>query len=647
MGWIRGIEAVINSGWVQFHNDAIADTFDNMTLYVKWDNTEIVNWNKANINSLRAHILPDRFCLLLSDQIAVLVNDDGKVDAQNVQVPVSFPTNIDVVNQTVDWSFAGAVAIDGKTLMENGGSFVKALSRGIYEIPFNVFTTALIFKDGEKAKQYLLTGIYDEEDVVNPPSSPVNKRFYIGSRTYRTNGNKDDKELVAYHHLTIDGNFDAKVGGYVTQDAPYNIHLKQQGLTGIYYEQKTDAELPIIGHSWSSITNDNWTYSDIVQGADGLYFGVYATQNIPIFASESELDDYLNGLRDASGSLNGGGTYRAPEFPIGENVLSTPLNSGSTNDLVLSQVYESDAAGMRALAAKIYDDDTTTLEQILEGLKMYGENPISFMISSYYYPINIDSFITKTSTSTVPFGSYQATLSAPVNKVHSNYTYIDMFNVYFSGAFGDFRDYQSKFYIYLPFVGITSLDTDRYLYQDVSCKCFLDIRTGNIKYFLMIKGGQCLVDTYEGSIGIAMPITGSDNALKARQAVSGALAVYQGVSVGIQSGRGASPTGIISGIGTSINGALDFYQSAPKHVSGNLSSSTAIKDPLAPYLIIEQPEIILPANLRTLYNIPDDSVNMIGTYRGFLMMDNVHLTVTALEEELDEINTLLTSGIIV
>ena len=437
------------------------------------------------------------------------------------------------------------------------------------------------------------------------------------------------------------------VCGYVVKNnGYYNINIViKDGYSTQSIEHRTNGEL-------LNLNNPNHTYTTLIYDdtADTYYIGqILADTNIPLFRSAGDANAYINDTGNPEPVYNGGGSGSG-ENTTGDADAETVMNDTAENGTILSSVYVMTKEQLEAFGGVIYTDNTEIITAIKEGLALYGENPINFVVDCFYIPFDVSTFINTSSVTTIKFGSYVSDLSAL--KVIKNNTLATLATVDIVGAYNDYRDYDFNYYLYLPYVGFTLLDIEMIIYKTLTIKAFFDVRTGNIKYYLF--AGLNLIKTFEGNIRVSMPLASSDKVAQAGQYIKGIDSIVSGsMSTGMEIGsaiatKGASLAGGVGGgIPSIINGAMELQKGAPKSVSGNSSPSTAILDALYPYLIIEKPIYKNASNVRTEYNKPDMSVRKIGDTRGYGIFTDVMLETDADEEERSEILSLLSSGVIV
>ena len=226
----------------------------------------------------------------------------------------------------------------------------------------------------------------------------------------------------------------------------------------------------------------------------------------------------------------------------------------------------------------------------------------------------------------------------------------------------DFRDTLTRYYVYLPFADTVELENSKILGKTLSIECYLDIRTGNIKYYILADG--TLVKTSTGSVRLDLPVSSTSPTAKYSQIRASSSALYnQGVNSArevVGGGMGGTVKGGIAGgvigagtgaidVALQIPNALSKYAEMrapmPTNFNGNFSPSTNVDDPLDIYLYTIESNIEYDNGIKNNYGLPDNTFNTINNYRGFIQCDDVKLTGTIPVDDKIEILNALKNGI--
>lgn len=214
-------------------------------------------------------------------------------------------------------------------------------------------------------------------------------------------------------------------------------------------------------------------------------------------------------------------------------------------------------------------------------------------------------------------------------------------SMYMQPAYDDFRMYMANYYLYLPFVGIVNLDAEKYLLHTMSVDLIFDIRTGNLKYNIL--SDNVLMDSFAGSVRVNMPVSGGSPLQAAQYRMAGMARMAFDTSKAVGSG-GAT---LVEDGNTMAKGLFNLIKPTPKGTQGQFSPSTAIKDSLHIYLMVETPEIYYGDGIEERYGYPDNRFVSIGSCTGYVEIADVELNTSATESEQEEIKSLLMGGIVV
>lgn len=400
--------------------------------------------------------------------------------------------------------------------------------------------------------------------------------------------------------------------------------------------------LPSAAVNYQYNANESWT--DFSNG-DICYASL--STNIKIFTSEEALDDYFE-TGNASDAINGGDDSGGKESQTGDTLSSsdipttTPALAG-----VGSYIYVlSDTQLKSVMSNCLYVTDGTIVDALKEGLWLWGNNPIDFLISCYYVPFSISNFYTLDSA-LMKFGTYTFANAGNFSVVdETSGNRITLFNTVFEPIYGDWRDFSFvKYDLFLPFIGFVSIDVNKYLGKTVKCEMMFDVTTHNIRYYLYTN--NVITDRFDGSVGIDLPLMASDMVNKAKMDIQNARSE-------VSSAFGAVGSAIRGDIGGAAENLANFAQSAaalegqktPEKVVGGFSSSMNIYDIRYAYLRISETKHYAPGNLNSVYNYPSYYIGPLSALTGYCEIEDVQLKSNCSESEYNEIINLLKGGVI-
>ena len=222
----------------------------------------------------------------------------------------------------------------------------------------------------------------------------------------------------------------------------------------------------------------------------------------------------------------------------------------------------------------------------------------------------------------------------------------------------DWRDTLTKYFLYLPFADSVELPNNKVLGKTLDIECYLDVRTGEIKYYIL--ANSCLIATSGGNVKITLPVSSTNPMAKYSQIRNYNSGLYNGM---VESGRN-----IVGGLieGGAVGGALavgneivdatvnlpnalqkyaEIHAPMSTNFNGNYSPSTAVDDPLDVYLYTIESNIVYDSGIRNNYGLPDNTFATINNYRGFIQVDDVKLTGEIPVDDKIEILNALKNGV--
>ena len=518
--------------------------------------------------------------------------------------------------------------------------------------------TYYYFSENPTYQGYVNEILYDEDythiDLAlnahgsQPEEIEEDKIYYINN-SLKVNGVISPSYSKAYR-FKIDKY--SKIGLYTSlphdNNKTPNMVLKISGTKTFKYNIPTNntwtsaTSLPSGAVNYQYNANNSWT--DFGNG-DVCYANL--STNIKIFSSELALDEYFE-TGDANDAINGGDDDGGKESDIGGKLdgtdipTTTPGLSGTG-----TYVYALSLANLKTIMSDcLYVTDGTVIDALKEGLWLWGNNPIDFLVDLYYIPFSLSSFYTLGSAG-VKFGTYAFPNAGTFPIVtDAAGTRVTLFNTFFSPIYGDWRDYAYVSYdLYLPFIGFVPLDASKYVGKTVKCEMMFDVTTHNMRYYLYADG--IVSDRFDGSVGINMPIMSSDQVNKAKMDIQNA----RDAAGNIGNTLGAIATGDIGG---AISGIIDSAQSmaavagqkTPQTVVGGFSSSMNIYDIKYAYLRISENKHYYPGNLNAVYNYPSYYIGPLSALSGYCELEDVQLKSSCTESEYDAIKQILREGVI-
>ena len=320
--------------------------------------------------------------------------------------------------------------------------------------------------------------------------------------------------------------------------------------------------------------------------------------------------------------------------PTPTPVIPVPPLPATVGSNKLFTVYNPNASQLDGLGNYLWDDN------LIEILKKIWQNPLDGIISLsqvYCTP-------TTGSPQHIILGYLDSEVSAKV--VTSQFKTIDCGTVTIPEQKQNATDYNpyTSMQLYLPFIGITEIDTNEFMGGSIGVKYHIDVYTGTcLAEVRMIRtkdvpnGG--IVYTFSGNCSQQIPLTSGD-----AKGVLSALLTAAGVGIGIATG-GATAT-MAAAKGVSAAGELVSHEMLHVSHSGNLSANAGIMGQKKPYVIISRQNPYNANGYNRLYGYPANKTVFLNNCSGFVRVKAGRLQSLATQEEKDEIMEFLTDGVI-
>lgn len=331
--------------------------------------------------------------------------------------------------------------------------------------------------------------------------------------------------------------------------------------------------------------------------------------------------------QDTSGTGGGDGTYDPTSDPI--DFPDVPTGGAITSGML--KAFLVSTGNLQALQNKLWN--ISAFDIATQFQKLVNE-PMQCMVSLHALPVLPATVGT---AEHIKLGSFDTEVSA--NRINENWHVVDCGTLNIGKFWGSALDYApyTQCEIFLPFIGIRSLKIEDVVNTTLHIKYYVDLLNGQCIAF--IKCGQSVLYTYTGNCIEHIPVMSqSSDLLKNNIAAVGAVGV--GVATGMSA---AAVAGAAAG---AINSAT-----AKNHVqrSGDVAGSSGIMGEFEPYLILHRPKQSLAKNYNKFKGYPCNITYLLSSLSGYTEVQHIHLTDinSATDAELNEIETLLKSGVII
>ncbi len=320
-------------------------------------------------------------------------------------------------------------------------------------------------------------------------------------------------------------------------------------------------------------------------------------------------------------------TPTPPEPDTGEgNTPAAPAPTGSAD--ALYKIYNPTNAQIQQFGAWLWSSNF--VDQLL---KVFSD-PMQAIISLH----KIYATPHTGGTATIKVGYLDS--QVPSDWVDQQYIDVDCGTINVFEISGNVIDYMCDIRIYLPFIGIVTLDVNDVMRGVVGVKYRIDVITGTCVAFVSITrdaGAGGVIYQYTGSMAEIYPLSsGSYMGI-----ITGVLGIAAGIAGTIATGGAAAPA--------LIGGAAGLTQMHTKvehsnGFSGNAGALAAKK----PYLIISRPQSAMSNGIGNNKGWPANYYVKLSQCTGYTRVSAIHLSgINATDSELEQIEALLKEGVII
>ena len=384
--------------------------------------------------------------------------------------------------------------------------------------------------------------------------------------------------------------------------------------------------------SWFDDAMDFWT--------DGDYYD-----------PEAEFDPENEGGGEGlpAGGAGGGGGIGIRSHH-GMSVPNVPSFSGATTGML--SVYACTPAQLQGVANKLWDNSGGT--DWTDTLVKNYISPFENIIGMSLLPFEPSSHIAGTSAN-VKIGNYDTGVSA--TKLSNTFCQIDLGSVNAPEAYKTFADYEgTKVDIYLPFIGVQSLNTDDVIDSTIHCVYNIDILSGVCVAFLE-SDKLGVFATYAGNCKADLPVSGASYSSQSVAWASnnfgaGGWAGTLSKNILVKRAKADREEEHALDIANKVN--KKWYDltgestEKPQYArSGSIGSAGALMGIKTPFLIFSTPRV-WASGIKATKGYVSNLYVKIGNESGFIsstVSNNQLASISCTDNEKEEIRNLLSQGI--
>lgn len=290
----------------------------------------------------------------------------------------------------------------------------------------------------------------------------------------------------------------------------------------------------------------------------------------------------------------------------------------------------------------------------LDNISRLWENPAEYIVDLTYYPLRPDTLSMTGAQEQIIVGNINSEVTGLIFPDSGNrFHYMGLYHI--SPYYNSYLDYEpyTSISIYLPYIGVRSLDSSRVTGHTLNVGYTFDFNTRQVTAHLGLDGqgfgdlGNAL-DSFTGSFGVAFPLSGSQAnqvALNVLQSTTQLISSAGAIAGGVATGNVAAVYGGAVNAGKSMLGG----QVIKPESLGTLTPTAGLYAPQIPYLIINRPITALPSTWAADMGYSAGYSGKVSSFTGYLEATHVELkrAPSMTEQEAQEIITLLQGGILI
>ena len=394
------------------------------------------------------------------------------------------------------------------------------------------------------------------------------------------------------------------------------------------------------------------TYCPIME-ENGLYQGRYAEVGSDEY-NELPQKDWIES-QNPNAPYDGG--YKGEDNTDTNNYVSSiDLNTPTLSTVnIFNRSFAINSQNLALLADFLWNADETIFNEIVEGLKLLGGNPIAGIINIRLYPFDIAQLLSETTSQTIVIGRTDTGVNG-IKLLNDVNAIIDLGECTFFQHFKNFLDYEpyTVGQLYIPYIGVLPISTAEFMGHRVSVKMVVDFVTG-----------ACTAIVYKddipyiyknGVLGIDIPVTGDNAVAYSSNILSSIISGIDQATQTVQTFQNApakdsqrsavgAKTGAVTGIIDSGLDILNNLNTVSYQVAGSASPACSTWLPQKCYFIVSRPVQNAPTNYGHAVGYKCSVAKKLSDCAGFTVVSNPDIQISGTLDEQNELMSLLTGGV--
>lgn len=417
-------------------------------------------------------------------------------------------------------------------------------------------------------------------------------------------------------------------------DGDKDYILTQACFSGLYF---TGSQTSAIHATLGKEMTDENVYTPII--TDGIITGEYVTGSKGAEQPSAEWTDDIREKTGFTGVDNIDPTKYTDLIKLNKPKLKT---AGAFNTF-----YAMNENQLKSLANNLWTADDTKFEEIIQGLKLMGENPMNAIISLNLFPFSIPPLAETAIDEEIKIG--RVLMGCNGTKVKNIDSVIDLGSIKLRNYFDNFLNYEpySTAFLYIPYCNTIQISLNDFIGKTISIKLIVDYMTGACTAVVFADGIPIVYKN--GVIAQSISVTGTDSATTASNVINSTLNQITNFSSFTAGALSGNVSGLVTSGSNILGKTLDYSAERTIYQSQGASSS-GIESylPQKPYFVINLPKYNIDTSFGQYHGYKTDFYSFINDLTGYVETDTPILSnILCTDEEKSEIQNLLMSGVYV
>lgn len=358
------------------------------------------------------------------------------------------------------------------------------------------------------------------------------------------------------------------------------------------------------------------------------FVGIFDTleEALDAYAPTPPAPDDPYGPGGIAGPGGGDGTYTIITDPVPFPSLPTI----SVADAGFVSIWVPNLSQLQDLANFMWNADPTKIDF----WKKLITNPMELILGLHLLPFHVP-------TETLPASVTMGFIDTGIDMYYTDQQFheIDCGTLDVDEYWGAFLDYApyTQLDIYLPFIGVRSLNINDCMPKTLALKYIVDIVTGSC--VAILRCDDAVFYHFSGNCASEVPVTAS----QMQEIVKSAFSLVTTIA------SGAATGGVAGAVGAGVVGAASAIANTGLHAdrSGAIGGTTGFMSVQTPYLILTRPRQAMPEDQTEYTGYPAFITMSMHDLTGYTEIEVAHLHgMSATADEVEEISRLLAEGVI-